>query len=179
MEWRCVLLSGPAGSGKTTVCRLGHRAMLRAWGHPAAAIDTDDLHLNVDARWELPYEERRTAMILTQAAHLANSLFEYGWPTVLICGNTLFDPTATAVLRSALAPTAEVYHVTLAPKVSTVLSRCTTLPRDPARLAADAELQAGRPHPGTVRLDSTHLTPEATLAELVRLVNAGAGRLPS
>jgi len=107
------------------------------------------------------------------------SLFEYGWPTVLICGNTLFDPTATAVLRSALAPTAEVYHVTLAPKVSTVLSRCTTLPRDPARLAADAELQAGRPHPGTVRLDSTHLTPEATLAELVRLVNAGAGRLPS
>jgi ABC-type branched-subunit amino acid transport system ATPase component len=31
--WRCVLLSGPAGSGKTTVCRLGHHAMVAAWGH--------------------------------------------------------------------------------------------------------------------------------------------------
>jgi hypothetical protein len=176
MPWRCVLLSGPAGSGKTTMCRLGHRALLAAWGHPAAAIDADDLYLNVDARWELPYDDRRTAMVLTQAAQLANSLFEHGWSTVMICGNTLFDPTATAVLRTAIGPV-EVYHVTLAPKLSTVLSRCTSLPRDPARLAADSELQASRPHPGTVLLDSTHLTPEETLVELTRLVDAGAGRL--
>jgi energy-coupling factor transporter ATP-binding protein EcfA2 len=31
--WRCVLLSGPAGSGKTTLCRLGYRAMVATWGH--------------------------------------------------------------------------------------------------------------------------------------------------
>jgi tRNA A37 threonylcarbamoyladenosine biosynthesis protein TsaE len=30
LAWRGVLLSGPAGSGKTTVCRLGYRAMMAA-----------------------------------------------------------------------------------------------------------------------------------------------------
>ena len=177
MPWRCVLLSGPAGSGKTTMCRLGHRTMLDAWGHPAAAIDADDLYLNVDARWELPYDDRRTAMVLTQAAQLATSLFEYGWSTVVICGNSLFEEADTAVLRSALPLDVEIYHLSLTPELSTVLSRCADLPRDPSRLAADAELQASRLHPGTVRLDSTHLTPEETLVELARLVNAGAGRL--
>jgi hypothetical protein len=152
--------------------------MLDAWGHPAAAIDADDLYLNVDARWELPYDDRRAAMVLTQAAQLATSLLEYGWSTVIVCGNTLFDPANTAVFRSALAPTADVHHVTLTPELSTVLSRCVNLPRDPSRLTADAELQARRPHPGTVRLDSTHLTPAETLLELARLVNSGAGRLP-
>jgi hypothetical protein len=66
--------------------------MLAAWGHPAAAIDTDQLYLNVDARWELPYDDARNAMVLAQAAQLAISLFEHGWHTVIICGNSLFDP---------------------------------------------------------------------------------------
>ena len=38
LAWCCVLLSGSAGLGKTTACRLGHQAMTAAWGHPAAAI---------------------------------------------------------------------------------------------------------------------------------------------
>jgi adenylylsulfate kinase-like enzyme len=94
--WRCVLLSGPAGSGKTTVCRLGYRAMAAAWGHPAAAIDTDQVYFNVDARWELAYDDARNAMVLAQAGQLAISLFEHGWRTVIICGNSLFDPVDTA-----------------------------------------------------------------------------------
>jgi pantothenate kinase-related protein Tda10 len=69
---RCVLLSGPSGSGKTTMCRLGHRAMLARFGHPAAAIDVDQLYLNIDARWELPYDNGRNAMVLAQAAQLTS-----------------------------------------------------------------------------------------------------------
>jgi hypothetical protein len=110
-----VLQSGPAGSGKTTACRLGYRAMAAAWGHPAAAIDTDQLSLNVDARWELPYDDARNAMVLAQTAQLATSLFEHGWQTVIICGNSLFDPDDTVPVLTRLCPVAQVYHVTLTP----------------------------------------------------------------
>jgi len=152
--WRCVLLSGPAGSGKTTVCRLGHRTMLATWGHPTAAIDADQLYANVDARWELPYDDERNAMVLTQAAQLAGSLFEHGWPTVIICGNSLFEPAGTAPVLTTLCPIARVHHVTLTPDPATLLRRCATAPgRDPSRLAADADLHArkGTPRHGPPR----------------------------
>lgn len=175
---RCVLLSGPAGSGKTTVCRLGYRAMAAAWGHPAAAIDADQLYLNVDARWELPYDDARNAMVLSQAAQLARSLFENGWQTVIICGNSLFDPADTAPVLADLDPIANVYHVTLTPALPAVLERCASSPeRDPSRLAADVELLANRPHPGSALLDNSSMTPEHTLTELVRLVESNTGRL--
>ncbi|MGP3966503.1 hypothetical protein [Streptomyces sp. 6N223] len=176
--WRCVLLSGPAGSGKTTVCRLGHHAMVAAWGHPAAAIDVDQLYANVDARWELPYDDRRNAMVLAQAAHLAISLFEHGWPTVVICGNSLFDPADTAPVVATLGPVAQIHHVTLIPDLATVLRRCATTPgRDPARVTAEVEHFARRIHPGSARLDNSNLTPQATLDEMARLIGTGAGRL--
>ena len=175
---RCVLLSGPSGSGKTTACRLGYRAMAAAWGHPAAAIDTDQLYLNVDARWELPYDDARNAMVLAQAAQLTISLFEHGWQTVIICGNSLFDPADTAPVLTRLCPVAEVYHVTLTPALPAVLTRCAATPGlDPSRLAADVELLARKPHPGSARLDNSDMTPEQTLTELARLVDNGAGRL--
>jgi hypothetical protein len=178
LAWRCVLLSGPAGSGKTTVCRLGYRAMMAAWGHPAAAIDTDQLYLNIDARWELPYDDARNALVLAQATNLAISLFEHGWPTVIICGNSLFEPTDTAPVLTRLSPVAEVYHVTLTPALPTVLTRCAGTPgRTPSQLTADVELLARKPHPGSTHLDNSNMTPEQTLTELARLVHAGAGRL--
>lgn len=125
--WRCVLLTGPAGSGKTTICRLGHVAMTAAWGQPAAAIDVDQLYLNVDAQWELPYDDRRNALVLQQAASLARSLFGHGWPIVMICGNSLFDPSDTGPLLRTLCPVAEVYHVTPA----TIAHRSLTARQDP------------------------------------------------
>lgn len=176
--WRCVLLSGPAGSGKTTICRLGYQAMAAVWGHPAAAIDAGQLYLNVDARWELPYDDARNAMVLAQATQLALSLFEHGWQTVIICGNSLFEPADTAPILTRLGPVAEVYHVTLTPALPAVLTRCAGTPdRDPARLAADVELLARKPHPGSAHLDNSSMTPEQTLTELARLVDTGAGRL--
>ena len=178
LAWRCVLLSGPAGSGKTTLCRLGYRAMVAAWGHPAAAIDTDQLYLNVDARWELPYDDARNAMVLAQAAQLAISLFNHGWQTVIICGNSLFDPADTAPVLTRLCPAAEVYHVTLTPALPAVLTRCAAEQgRDPAQLAADVELLARKPHPRSAHLDNSNMTPEQTLTELARLVHTGAGHL--
>jgi hypothetical protein len=176
--WRCVLLSGPAGSGKTTACRLGYRTMAATWGHPAAAIDTDQLFHNVDARWELPYDDARNAMVLAQAADLAISLAGHGWQTIIICGNSLFDPVDTGPLRARLGPVTEVYHVTLAPALPAVLARCAGQPgRVPARLAADVELLARKAHPGSALLDNSNMTPEQTLTELARLAGTGAGRL--
>ena len=178
LTWRCVLLSGPAGSGKTTVSRLGYRAMTAAWGHPAAAIDTDQLYLNIDARWELAYDDARNAMVLAQATDLAISLLEHGWHTVIICGNSLFDPADTAPVLTRLSPVVEVYHLTLAPVLPAVLTRCAGTPdRDPSQLAADVELLARKPHPGSAPLDNSNMTPEQTLTELARLVDVNAVRL--
>ena len=101
--------------------------MAAAWGHPAA-IDVDQLYLNVDAHWELPYDDARNAMVLTQAAQLAISLFEHGWQTVIICGNSLFDPAGTAPVLTRLCPVAEIYHVTLTPTLPAVLARCAATP---------------------------------------------------
>jgi hypothetical protein len=152
--------------------------MADAWGHPAAAIDTDQLYFNVDARFELAYDDARNAMVLSQAAQLAVSLFEHGWQTVIICGNSLFDPLDTAPVLAHLCPVAEVYHVTLAPAPQTVIARCADLPgRGPSRLIADAEIHARKRHPGSARLDNSAMTPEQTLADLARLVSTGAGRL--
>jgi hypothetical protein len=118
-------------------------------------------------------------MVLSQAAQLAISLFEHGWHTVIICGNSLFEPADTALVLARLCRVAEVYHVTLAPALEAVLARCgPDLPgRGPARLAEDADIHARRRHPGSALLDNSDLTPEQTLAELARLVSTGAGRL--
>ncbi|MFC7482809.1 hypothetical protein ACFQX7_26365 [Luedemannella flava] len=152
--------------------------MVSAWGHPAAAIDVDQLYLNVDARWELPYDDARNAMVLDQSARLARSLFDNGWQTVMIFGNSLFDPADSARIVSELHPPAEIYHVTLTPDIETVLERCAgTARRREAVLRHDFDVHAARPHPASARLDNTDLTPEATLRALVRLVDEGAGRL--
>ena len=152
--------------------------MVAAWGHPAAAIDTDQLYLNVDARWELRYDDARNAMMLAQATHLAISLFEHGWQTVIICGNSLFDPADTAPILTRLCPVAEVHHLTLTPALPAVLTRRAGTPdRDPAQLTADVELLARKPHPGSAHLDNSTMTPEQTLTELARLVATGAGQL--
>ncbi len=177
---RVVLLSGPAGAGKTTVCRLGHRALLAAWDAPAAAIDTDDLYRIVDARWELPYDDDRNAMVLRQAARLATDLFDHGRPVVMICGNSLFDPPDIAVLQGALSPMTVVHHVTLAPDPEVLLARNVGRPdRDPAGLLEEAALFRGRLPAGSVVLDNSALTPEATLARIVELVRLGRGVLRS
>jgi energy-coupling factor transporter ATP-binding protein EcfA2 len=176
--WRCVLLAGPAGTGKTTMCRLGHRAMVEAWGHPAAAIDLDQLYANVDARWELPYDDTRNAMLLAQASQLAISLFEHGWRTVIVCGNSLFEPADTAPMLATLCSIAEIYHVTLTPRLDAVLGRCAAAShRDASRLRKDFQLHADKVHPGSARLDNTNMTAEQALAELARMVGSGAGRM--
>jgi hypothetical protein len=148
-------------------------------GHPTVAIDVDQLYFNVDARWELLYDDDRNAMVLDQATGLAISLFEHGWPTVMITGNSLFDPADTAPILATLGPIARVYHVTLTPDPATILRRCATTPgRDASRPAAEADLLARKPHPGSGRMDNTTLTPEQTLTEIARLVDAGVGRVP-
>lgn len=178
-SFRCVLISGPAGSGKTTVCRLGHAAMTAAWGGPAAAIDVDQLYANVDPRWELSYDDARNALMLEQAAYLAGSLFRNGWSTVMICGNSLFDPADTGPLIRRLDAIAVVHHISLVTAPAQLVARTADQPdREPQQVIAEAELLARKVHPGTAMIDNSDLTPVETLAEIVRLVDAGQGVQP-
>jgi hypothetical protein len=109
--------------------------MLAAWRHPAAAIDVDQLYLTVDAHWELPYDNRRNAMVLSQATHLASSLFEHGWRTVIICGNGLLELADTAPILATLSPVAQIYHITLTPPLQTTAStRCRPARSGTARI---------------------------------------------
>jgi hypothetical protein len=152
--------------------------MAAAWGGPAAAVDVDQLYLNVDARWELPYDDQRNAMVLEQATGLALSLFEHGWPTVMVCGNSLFEPIETAPLLRVLCPVVEVYHVTLMPDLDVLLRRCVDTGRDPIRLRADFDVHKRKQHPGTAELDNGSLTDVEALARIASMVRAGLGRLP-
>jgi hypothetical protein len=151
--------------------------MVAAWGHPAAAIDVDQLYANVDPLWELPYSDERNATMLGQAGQLAISLFEHGWRTVMICGNSLFDPSDTATIVRLLCPLAEIYHVTLTPDIDAVLRRSAGAGRDPERVRRDVELHESREHPGTARLDNSSISARESLDALASLIRRGAGRL--
>lgn len=72
---RTVFLSGPAGTGKTTILRMSYDEKLAVWGR-TAAIDTDQLFVMVDPHWDLPYDDARTALVLRQCVSLADSFFE-------------------------------------------------------------------------------------------------------
>jgi hypothetical protein len=152
--------------------------MAAAWGRPAAAVDVDQLYLNVDAKWELPYDRRRNAMVLEQASGLVLSLFNHGWLTVMVCGNSLFDATDTEPLLRVLGPVAGVYHVTLTPNLEALLRRCDGSGRDASRLSADFNIHKLKRHPHTALLDNTDLTAEEALARIAVIVGSGVGRLP-
>ncbi len=175
---RCILLAGTSGSGKTTLCRLGHAAMQSAWGHPAAAIDLDSLYQAIDPLWELEYSDARNAMVMEQAVAWTRSLVAHGWRTVILTGNSIFDPHDTAPVVAALGRDLAVHHVTLLVREDVILARCAGQPdRDPAHLVADLRPTSRLQHPGTALLDSSDLDPHATLEALVRLVVSGAGLL--
>lgn len=175
---RCVLLAGTSGAGKTTLCRLGHAAMMRAWGHPAAAIDLDTVYQAIDPLWELEYSDGRNAMVMEQAVAWTRSLVEHDWRTVILTGNSIFDPHDTAPVVSALGHTMAVHHVTLLVREDVILARCAGQPdRVPAHLVADLRPASRLRHPGTALLDSSDLDPPATLEALVGLVAGGAGLL--
>lgn len=175
---RCILLAGTSGSGKTTLCRVGHAAMVTAWGHPAAAIDLDTLYQAIDPLWELEYSDDRNAMVMEQAVAWTRSLVEHGWRTVILTGNSIFDPHDTAPVVTALGQDMAVHHVTLLVREEVILARCAGQPhRDPAHLVADLRPASRLQHPGTALLDSSDLGVGATLAALVRVVDRGSGLL--
>lgn len=175
---RCVLLAGSSGSGKSALCRVGHSAMTQAWGHPAAAIDLDTVYQAIDPLWELEYSDDRNGMVLEQAVAWVRSLVTHGWWTVIVSGNSIFDPADTAPVVAALGDDMAVHHVTLQVRENVILARCAGQPhRDPGRLVADLRPESRLRHPGTALLDSSDLDVRASLDALVRLVDSDSGLL--
>ncbi|MEU0095731.1 hypothetical protein [Kribbella sp. NPDC006257] len=70
------------------------------------------LFLMVDPRWDLPYDDARTALVLRQCVHLTQSFVEASYETVLIAGNAIYDaidlnpviPTSYAWAASSTSP---------------------------------------------------------------------------
>ena len=152
--------------------------MLAAWGHPAAAIDLDTIYQAIDPLWELTYSDDRNAMVLDQAVAWVRSLVEHGWRTVVVTGNSIFDPHDTAPVVAALGGDIAVHHVTLRVPEEVILARCAGEPgRDPTQLIGDLRPETRLQHPGTAHLDSGDLDVRATLDALVRLVERGSGLL--
>ena len=149
---------------------------MTAWEHPAAAIDLDTIYQAIDPLWELEYSDDRNAMVIEQAVAWTRSLVEHGWHTVILTGNSIFDPHDTAPVVGALGHEMAVHHVTLLVREEVILARCAGQPdRDPAHLVADLGPASRLQHPGTALLDSSDLDAPATLDALVRMVVRGAG----
>ena len=152
--------------------------MVAAWGHPTAAIDLDSLYQAVDPLWELEYDDHRNAMVLEQAVSWACSLVDHGWPTIIMTGNSIFDPFDTAPVVATLSTHMAVHHVTLNVREEVILARCSGQPgRAPARLVRDNRPDERRQHPGTALLDTSRLNVRETLDALVRLVDSNGGLL--
>ena len=111
----------------------------------ADAIDTDQLSFNVDARFELAYDDARNGMVLSQAAELAISLFEPGWHTVLARCGTGFPGRGP----SRLAEDAEIHARKRHPGSALLDNSALTPSQTLAELARLVSIGAGRLGPLT------------------------------
>ena len=174
---RTVFISGPAGSGKTTVLRLSHDELLRTLGR-TAAIDTDQLFLMVDPHWDLPYDDARTALVLRQCVHLTQSFVEADYETVLIAGNAIHDAVDLNPVIPDLLRLGRLFHITLNPSEEAVLHRTANdEDRSPTRLLNDLHHQRAKRSPWSAPLDNSTLTPLETLQQIAHLIQSGHGEL--
>lgn len=176
---RTILLSGPIGSGKSTILALGARALHPHWGS-TAVIDTDVLVMMVDPRWELSDEERRYDLTGWQVWLLAHSFLSSGFDTVVIGGNGLHRPDeGPDELVELLLGVSDVHHVTLDPSDEVIRQRL--LQRGATHLPADLadHLTSMRASYGdwTCRIDNSRLSPLETVEEITARIATGEGRL--
>ncbi|WP_405059454.1 hypothetical protein OG474_42940 [Kribbella sp. NBC_01505] len=174
---RTVFLSGPAGSGKTTILRLSHDLKLTTWGR-TAAIDTDQLFLMVDPHWDLPYDDARTALVLRQSARLTESFIGAGYDNVLIAGNAIHDAIDLNPVIPDLLKLGQVFHISLDPSEEAVLHRTADDPdRSPAHLINDLHLLRAKRSPWSAPVDNSTLSPLETLQQIAHLIRTGKGEI--
>ena len=174
-----ILLSGPIGSGKSTILSLGAQALRRYWGR-TAVIDTDVLVMMVDPRWELSDEERRYDLSGWQAWLLADSFLSSGFDTVVIASNGPHRPHGGLnELIGLLLGAGNVHHVTLDPSDEVIRQRLaergSTLSSD--ELAGHLGSMRASYGDWTCRIDNSRLSPLDTVAEISARIASGEGLL--
>ena len=175
---KTILLSGACGSGKTTIMRLGYRALAAHFG-PTGTIDTDTILTMVDPRWELSHEERGLDLAGYQCWLLAESFLTGGFECVIIGGNGLHTPEEINDLVARLLRLGEVFHVTLDPSLAEIQRRVASRGGDqtPEWLADHVEWMRDRYREWTWRIDNTALTTAETLALIAEGTRHGRGRV--
>ncbi|MFF0271022.1 hypothetical protein [Kribbella sp. NPDC004536] len=174
---RTVFLSGSAGTGKTTVLRLGHHEKLTTWGL-TAAIDLDQLYFMVDPHWDLPYDDARTALVLRQSVSLAESFVEAGYENILIAGNAIHDAVDLNPVIPHFLRLGRVFHFSLDPSEEAVLRRTANDPhRSAPHLTNELHFMRTRLSPWSASIDNSALTPLETLEKIAHLAHTGAGEI--
>jgi cytidylate kinase len=174
-----IILTGPPGAGKTTVAQL----LATDAGRPTIHLTTDEFYRSIRTGFIPPYlpeAQRQNEVVVDAIVATVTTFARGGYDVVVdgIVGPWFLPPFRAAAGRDGLT----MSYVVLRPDLDTTLARAT---ERAGRELKDVTAITGL-HTAFARLDDLdahaidtgHLDPEQTAAEVRRALATGAYRLP-